>query len=140
MPTRRVFRRSRAILLVLSFRAAECNAGLRIAVFGGSGYIGSHVCKELRALGCSVASISRTGASPVRERFKGGAGWIDSVDWMVADATEQGAALACLSGGVDGVVSCVGTSNVLAISNRGWKGNEYSAESQRFYTTNPPAW
>jgi uncharacterized protein YbjT (DUF2867 family) len=45
-------------------------APMRVAVFGGSGFIGSQVCKTLIACGCAVTSISLTGDAP-RSRFDG---------------------------------------------------------------------
>ena len=50
----------------------------RIAVYGGSGFIGSRVCQTLAAAGCEVVSLSRTGMPPV---WAASQPWIDGVEW-----------------------------------------------------------
>ena len=53
----------RTLLLLQLLPAA---ASMRVAVFGGSGYLGSRVCQTLVGAGCSVLSVSRTGKPPAR--------------------------------------------------------------------------
>jgi len=74
----------------------------RIAVYGGSGYIGSRVCQALSNAGCAVVSISRTGKPPAWAALEP---WSAKVEWKRADVLS--ADDTCL-GSIDGAVSCIG--------------------------------
>ena len=74
----------------------------RIAVFGGSGFVGSRVCKTLVDAGCDVISISRAGRAP---KWAAAQPWSAKVQWESADALT---ATRLPIGGIDGAVSCVG--------------------------------
>ena len=74
----------------------------RIAVYGGSGFIGSRVCQTLVAAGCEVVSLSRTGMPPAWAALQP---WIDGVEWRKADALADADVDI---GRIDGAVSCVG--------------------------------
>ena len=74
----------------------------RVAVFGGSGFVGSRVCKTLTECGCRVVSCSRSGRPPA---WAAAEPWAREVEWLAADAfSTTYAAL----GHVDAAVSCVG--------------------------------
>lgn len=55
----------------------------RVVVFGGNGYIGTHVCQAALALGLDVTAIGRSG----RPQYSTGP-WGDQVNWVAADALE----------------------------------------------------
>eukprot|EP00966_Prymnesium_polylepis_P094471 2186735-Prymnesium_polylepis.1 len=114
---------------------------MRIAVVGGTGLVGSHVCKALIACGCAVTSISRGGASaalvgsapPPLSRFEGEQ-WLSQVSWVQCDAAVEGAVAVALPGDVDGVVSCVGAGDLLEASANGWSsGWGWSDQSKQQY-------
>jgi hypothetical protein len=122
-------------------------AKLAVAVVGGSGYIGSHVCKALVASGCSVTSISRHGlrtAGPltlageqpgVEGRFPGEA-WVAEVSWTEADAADPAAFDAALPDRIDALVCCAGSASVLQMGTDGWVGNDWSPLTVRLYEKN----
>eukprot|EP00798_Chlamydomonas_sp_ICE-L_P005825 gene5825-6110_t len=75
----------------------------KLFVFGGRGFVGSHVCKEAVSSGLEVVSISRSGTPPaVREP------WMDQVQWLRGNAleprtfekhlTEAAAVISCIGG------------------------------------------
>mmetsp|Transcript_6755 Transcript_6755/g.9659 ORF Transcript_6755/g.9659 Transcript_6755/m.9659 type:complete len:403 (-) Transcript_6755:78-1286(-) len=82
----------------------------RVVVFGGSGFLGSRVCKNLVNCGCEVISVSRSGNPP---HWASSEKWCSSVEWLAADATpSQGTDPILLSkalGSIDGAVSCIGS-------------------------------
>ncbi|XP_021723899.1 uncharacterized protein LOC110691285 [Chenopodium quinoa] len=51
----------------------------KLLVFGGNGFVGSHICKEALIHGLSVASMSRSGRSSINEA------WADRVTWHQGD-------------------------------------------------------
>jgi len=55
----------------------------RIAVFGGTGYVGSRVCERLVRKGYDVTAVSRRGENP-----KPGDSVLDQVTWVKGDATD----------------------------------------------------
>ncbi|CAN0003804.1 unnamed protein product [Laminaria digitata] len=72
-----------------------------VFVAGGSGFVGSEICKQLVAAGCNVIALSRKGAPE-----KGGE-WTKSVKWIEANAVNQDLYRAELRQS-DTVISCVG--------------------------------
>ena len=48
----------------------------KLLVFGGGGYVGSHVCQEALNTGLQIVSINRSG------RPKGSEPWKDEVEWV----------------------------------------------------------
>ena len=88
-----------ADLTMLALCAATAATPPRIAVFGGSGFIGSRVCQTLTGAGCSVVSVSRTGAPPA---WVAAQPWSQQVEWLAADALADGFAESDQVGRIDG--------------------------------------
>lgn len=108
---------------------------MRIAVFGGSGFIGREVCKLLVTCGCAVTSISRSG-EPKKLPDEP---WASQVRWMKADCAIAGEAAgnSVLLDGCDGAVSCMGAGDLLRADADGWKGRFYwSDKSNREFAEN----
>ena len=81
-------------------------AALRVAVIGGTGFIGKRVCRQLVAAGCSVVSVSRRGAPPELENA---GSWARDVEWVTADAFNlRSGEEKLVVGPVDAAVSLVG--------------------------------
>jgi len=85
---------------------ARADAEGKIVVFGGDGFIGSRVCKQLLDInpGTKVVAISRTRSEPPLWAAK--MTWAKKVDWIAADALT--ADFAPLLEGASAVVSCIG--------------------------------
>ena len=109
--------------------------GYRVAVFGGTGLVGSRCVKALSDMDVEVVSVSRSGAPP---EWASGAAWTSSVRWVAADAEDEEAVAESLSGGVDCVVSCIGSAgrDLLAVSADGWSGWSWTDMSKRAYAVN----
>ncbi|KAL2897534.1 hypothetical protein RDABS01_039317 [Bienertia sinuspersici] len=73
----------------------------KLLVFGGNGFVGSHVCKEALERGLLVASISRSGKSSINEA------WTDRVSWHQGNLFSPETIKDALDG-VTSVISCVG--------------------------------
>ncbi|CAO2815912.1 unnamed protein product [Amaranthus hypochondriacus] len=73
----------------------------KLLVFGGNGFVGSHVCKEALERGLSVSSISRSGRSSINEP------WADRVNWNQGNLFSPETIKDVLDG-VTSVISCVG--------------------------------
>ena len=77
-----------------------------VTVFGGSGFVGSRVCKILVDKGASVTSVSKSGSAP---KWCKDEEWTKSVQWKNADLLSgDNAALDAAVGNPTSVVSCVG--------------------------------
>jgi len=63
--------------------ASALSTPKRVAVFGGTGYVGSRVCERLVTKGYDVTAISRRGENP-----KPGDSVLDQVTWVKGDATD----------------------------------------------------
>lgn len=123
-------------IVALFFLYAADAAALRIAVFGGTGLVGLQTCKTLVACGCEVTSISRNGDATIGSKFENES-WLSQVNFVKADAAIEGSAAAALADGIDGAVSCIGTANVLELSDDGWLGRwAWSERSKRMYEEN----
>ncbi|KAL8216492.1 hypothetical protein R6Q57_023329 [Mikania cordata] len=73
----------------------------KLLVLGGSGFVGSHICKEALNRGLSVASLSRSGSSSIQEP------WASKVQWHQGDLLSGSSWKEALNG-VTSIVSCVG--------------------------------
>ncbi|XP_010692986.2 uncharacterized protein At1g32220, chloroplastic [Beta vulgaris subsp. vulgaris] len=73
----------------------------KLLVFGGNGFVGSHICKEALERGLTVASISRSGRSSINEA------WADRVNWHKGNLFSPETFKDALDG-VTSVISCVG--------------------------------
>nr|KAJ0201201.1 hypothetical protein LSAT_V11C600304940 [Lactuca sativa] len=73
----------------------------KLLVLGGTGFVGSHICKEALHRGLSVASLSRSGKSSVPES------WANKVQWHQGDLLSGDSWKEALTG-VTSIVSCVG--------------------------------
>ena len=81
---------------------------MHVAVFGGSGFVGTFVCRALVGCGCVVSSVSRSGdeASLGSSMRRLDGEWTSQVQWLKGDAATDPAA--ALADDVDAVVSCIG--------------------------------
>lgn len=82
-------------------------AGQAVTILGGSGFVGSRVCKLLVEQGAQVVSVSKSGKVPAD---CAGEPWAASVDWRAGDLTRGSREdLLASLGSPDAVVSCVGS-------------------------------
>ena len=83
-----------------------CSTALKIAVVGGSGFVGSRVCKILVSTGAEVTSLSKSGARP---QWASEESWTANVKWTSIDLLgADDAAIDNAMGAPDAVISCVG--------------------------------
>lgn len=88
-----------------SVRMSEAG-GCRVTVLGGSGFVGSRVCKLLVQEGAAVTSVSKSGKPPA---WATGEDWVERVVWVANDLTKGARAdLEAAVGKPEAVVSCVG--------------------------------
>ncbi|KAM0863309.1 hypothetical protein ACQ4PT_044686 [Festuca glaucescens] len=73
----------------------------KLLVLGGSGFVGSHVCKEALDRGFVVSSLNRSGKPSISEA------WADKVIWNQGNLLEPASLMDSMDG-VSAVVSCVG--------------------------------
>ncbi|KAJ8763799.1 hypothetical protein K2173_003581 [Erythroxylum novogranatense] len=73
----------------------------KLLVLGGSGFVGTHVCKEALNRGVSVASLSRSGRSLIRDS------WANRMTWHQGNLLSPDSWKEALDG-VTAVISCVG--------------------------------
>jgi len=74
----------------------------KVAVFGGTGYVGSQVCERLVKRGYSVVGVSRRGTNPRPDNE-----FLSEVDWVKGDATNPSDVKAIVDD-ADAVVHAVG--------------------------------
>jgi len=93
--------------LVLSAVLATSSHALRVTVAGGTGFVGSRVCKYLVENGAEVTSVSQRGAAPA---WAAGSPWASKVDWVANDMTRGSMeSLETALGSPEAFVSCVGS-------------------------------
>ncbi|KAM7255516.1 hypothetical protein ACFE04_008414 [Oxalis oulophora] len=73
----------------------------KLLVLGGNGFVGSHVCKQALDRGFTVASLSRSGSSAVKEP------WAEKVIWHRGNLLSPDSFKEALNG-ITYVISCVG--------------------------------
>jgi uncharacterized protein YbjT (DUF2867 family) len=73
----------------------------KLLVLGGSGFVGSHVCKEALDRGFVVSSLNRSGKPSISES------WADKVTWNKGNLLEP-ASLKDAMDDISAVISCVG--------------------------------
>lgn len=73
----------------------------KLLVLGGNGFVGSHICREALDRGLTVASLSRSGRSSLRDS------WANSVIWHQGNLLSSDSWKEALDG-VTAVISCVG--------------------------------
>ncbi|KAI7744467.1 hypothetical protein M8C21_024459, partial [Ambrosia artemisiifolia] len=73
----------------------------KLLVLGGSGFVGSHICKEALNRGFSVSSLSRSGNYSIQDP------WANKVQWHQGDLLSGSSWKEALNG-VTAIVSCVG--------------------------------
>ncbi|KAF9624765.1 hypothetical protein IFM89_013846 [Coptis chinensis] len=73
----------------------------KLLVLGGNGFVGSHVCKQALDRGLSVASLSRSGRSSIKDS------WASNVDWHQGNLLMPDSLQDAMKG-VTFVISCVG--------------------------------
>ena len=79
---------------------------LKVTVVGGSGFVGSRVCKILVGTGTQVTSLSKSGRIP---EWASGEEWTDKVEWKSIDLLEADvAAIDAAMGAPESIVSCLG--------------------------------
>lgn len=91
-----------SVFACLSHSADALAPPAKIAVFGGTGYVGSAVCERLVKKGYSVTAISRRGVNP-----KPGDEALQQVNWVVGDATDAQSVKEIIAD-ADGVVHSIG--------------------------------
>jgi len=74
-----------AITKAAAFSLSMAASSKRVAVFGGTGFVGSAVCERLVKKGYDVTAVSRRGTNP-----KPGDKNLDQVTWVKGDATDAG--------------------------------------------------
>lgn len=74
-----------AMTNVTAFSLSMAASPKRVAVFGGTGFVGSAVCERLVIKGYDVTAVSRRGTNP-----KPGDINLDQVTWVKGDATDAG--------------------------------------------------
>ena len=86
--------------------AAACSVeAIKVTVLGGTGFVGSRVCKVLVSKGAEVTSVSRSGSCP---SWASDEEWTKEVKWVAADLLGADAGVGVVAGDCDAVVSCVG--------------------------------
>ena len=97
-----------ATLAIPDPAAATDDSKGKIVVFGGSGYVGSHVSRTLSGGGYEVVSVSRSSPADQADRVKSilGSPIVPPVSYVSLDAST--ADLTSVLGGASAVVSCVG--------------------------------
>ena len=96
-----------SLSLLLFLTTVVLTDSLSVTVIGGTGFVGSRVCKLLVEGGASpVRSISRSGSIP---SWCKGEPWTDSVEWIANDLIRGSReSLNVALGTPEAVVSCVG--------------------------------
>ena len=95
-----------SIMLSVAFASIRRISALapraKVAVFGGTGYVGSQVCERLVKKGYEVTGVSRRGTNPRPNND-----YLEQVNWVKGDATNPSDVQAVVAGS-DAIVHAVG--------------------------------
>lgn len=91
----------------------------KVAVFGGNGFIGSHIAKAL----CSDHSVVCVSRSGVRPLHLTNTEWADSVEWTQGDAAD---ASADLLSDVDTLISTIGSPPLPTFSKKAYEAKVFA--------------
>ena len=84
---------------------------LSIVVFGGSGFLGRRICKELVSKGHEITSISRTGKPPSYYTGSNGTdNWANKVNWLAYTIDPEDGKVLDLPT-IEAGISCIGNVN-----------------------------
>ena len=75
----------------------------KVAIYGGNGFVGSHIARELSKHDICTVCVSRTGHKPLHLHDKS---WSESVRWCKGDASKPNTDFLK---SVDAVVVCLGS-------------------------------
>lgn len=88
---------------------------MKIVIYGGNGFVGTHVAQILTAQGHEVSAISRSGHKPVHLEDQP---WAKQVHWLAGDAGDADESLLSLQ---DVVISTVGAPPIPTFSQRAYQ-------------------
>uniref|UniRef100_A0A1S3BCB9 NAD(P)-binding domain-containing protein n=1 Tax=Cucumis melo TaxID=3656 RepID=A0A1S3BCB9_CUCME len=107
-PTEKVYEmKARGFLVILSISLTLISvislvcAFDQLLVLGGNGFVGSHICQEALNRGLTVASLSRSGRSSIRDS------WANHVIWHQGNLLSPDSLNEAFDG-VTAVISCIG--------------------------------
>jgi nucleoside-diphosphate-sugar epimerase len=97
----------------------EAKHTIKIAVFGGNGFVGTRVARSLLARDVCAVCLSRTGHKPLH---LGDQRWSESVRWCKGDASEPDAQLLQR---LDGLVTLVGSPPIPTFSKEAYNNQVF---------------
>ena len=86
-----------------------------VVVYGGNGFVGTEVAKQLQRRGANVSCVSRSGSMP---KFLHDSEWARSVSWLTGDASKPDASLLA---SMDVLVTVVGSPPIPTFSQRAYQ-------------------
>ena len=107
---------------------ADISVKETIIVFGGNGFIGSRLCRQLIIQGYDVISISRTGECPIQYKSEI---WANKVQWFKGNALDKNSFIKYIKSNKPYCVcSMIGTLNIRLQGTKSvkWIYNKYAGK------------